>query len=149
MSTILIAFASIGEETDSLVEMVADELRQTDHAVTVGRCEDAPDAGAFDAVLIGSDLSGRDWLPAAKSYLDRNAEVLAERPTFLFQRVAGRSRSLPGSVEDRAPGAVHRWCHRSGLGEVQRFGPGDAPAVRTWAYLVGITLLEQVDLGWR
>lgn len=85
MSRVIVAYASRMGSTREIAEVVADELRQTDHTVTIAPCSAAPDAAGFDAAIIGSALYGRRWMPDAEHYVRRQARHLTNRPTYLFQ----------------------------------------------------------------
>ena len=166
MGTVLIAYASRLGSTQEIATVIADELRQTDHTVTVAPCATAPGAEAFDAVLIGSALYTGRWLGDATRYLRRQSPHLVDRPTFLFQ-------SGPcGDQQDRpdhpsVPRAVRATVRRLGLaepvtfagrldptmitGRLSRWMASLAPAgdfrdweaIRAWAYGIGLELQER------
>lgn len=148
MSTVLVAFASRDDTTCSITDSITDELRQTDHTVVVSPCASAPDLLAVDAAVVGSEVSGHDWLPEARDYLERQRPTLAGRPVYTFQWVAGLAHGAQPRAVDPIPVAVRRLCRRYGLAEPEAFD-GRTEIVRRWAYLVGIDLLERLDLGWQ
>lgn len=166
MCRILVAYASRAGSTREIAEAVADELRQTDHSVTVASCDDAPDADGFDAVVIGSALYASRWLLTATRYLRRQRSYLNGRPTYLFQSGC-RPRHDVGRTP--VPRAV-RWLGRHlGLADpvtfAGRLDPADsrhsrwlaaaAPSgdfrdweeIRAWAYAIGTELQERAVLG--
>lgn len=165
MSKVLVAYASRTGSTREIAEAISDELRQTDHTVILTPCADAADVDGFDAVVIGSALHGRRWMPAAVGYLHRQGRYLINRPTFLFQS-GPCGEDLPGVTSTPVPGAVRRVIRRFDLPEPVTFpgrlDPGrvrgriarwltqsgaprdcrDWTAIRAWGYEVGIELHE-------
>lgn len=117
MCRVLVAYATRGGSTREIAEAVADELRQTDHLVTIAACDTAPDADDFDAVVIGSALYTGRWLPAATRYLRRQSRALAGRPTLLFQ--SGPCGPDLGSAP--VPRAIGVLTRRLGLAEPTTF----------------------------
>jgi menaquinone-dependent protoporphyrinogen oxidase len=81
---VLVAVASRYGATQEIGEDIARVL--TDHGldVNVRRAEALDDAARYDAVVLGSAVYMGQWLPAAKRYVDRYGEKMAERPTWLF-----------------------------------------------------------------
>ncbi len=167
MCRVLVAYASRAGSTREIAEAVADELRQTDHCITVAPCDDAPDADGFDAVVIGSALYASRWLPAATRYLRRQRPHLNGRPTYLFQ--SGPCRTQPNEGRTPVPRVVRRLGRQIGLADPVTFGgrldPADsrlsrwlaaaAPSgdfrdweeIRAWAYAIGTELQERAVLG--
>jgi menaquinone-dependent protoporphyrinogen oxidase len=165
MCTILVAYATRAGSTREIAEAIADELRQTDHSVTLAPCDTAPDVDGFDAVVIGSALYTGRWLPAANRYLLRQAPVLATRPTFLFQSgpCGPPSHSLGATP---VPRTVRTIARRRGLtqpttfagrldptmiaGRIARWIASAAPtgdfrdwdSIRAWGYAIGTELHE-------
>lgn len=174
MCRILVAYASRAGSTREIAEAVADELRQTDHSVTVASCDDAPDADGFDAVVIGSALYADRWLPTASRYLRRQRPHLQGRPTYLFQSGPCRPRPEEGGPQHDAgrtpvPRVVRRLGRQLGLAHpvtfAGRLDPADsrlsrwlaaaAPSgdfrdweeIRAWGYANGTELQERAVLG--
>lgn len=167
MCRVLVAYASRAGSTREIAEAVADELRQTDHGVTVASCDDAPDADGFDAVVIGSALYGGRWLPTASRYLRRQRPHLHGRPTYLFQ--SGPCGARPDGGGTPVPGMVRRVARRLGLADpvtfAGRLDPADSrlsrrltaatpsgdfrdwERIRAWGYAIGTELQERAVLG--
>ena len=168
MCTVLLAYASRMGATREIAEVLADELRQTDHAVKIISCATAPEADEFDAVVIGSALYTGRWMPEASRYLRRQAPRLTNRPTFLFQSGpcdTGRDSATPTAV----PHTVGRTVRRFGLpepitfagrldptratGRMSRWMADALPAgdfrdwtaIRAWGYSIGVELYEFLD----
>lgn len=166
MCRVLVAYATRGGSTQEIAEAVADELRQTDHSVTIAPCDAAPDAEGFDAVVVGSALYTGRWLAAATHYLRRQSRALAGRPTYLFQ-------SGPCSEDPNAtptPRAIRSLARRLGLAEPTTFAGRIDPAritgrfsrwlatsvpagdfrdwtaIRGWGYAVGCGLQDSPGL---
>ena len=165
MCTILVVYASRMGATREIAEAIADELAQTDHAVTVRSCTDAPDPDGFDAVVIGSAVYARRWMPDATHYLRRQARYLINRPTYLFQ--SGPCEARDADVSDTScPRAIRRIVAKFGLPDPVTFSgrldPSQATgrltrwvasgssagdfrnwdAIRDWAHIIGSELHE-------
>lgn len=169
MSRVIVAYASRMGSTREIAEVVADELRQTDHTVTIAPCSVAPDTAGFDAAIIGSALYGRRWLPDAEHYVRRQARDLMNRPTYLFQSGACRV-AAPGVTPMASPRAVRRIIHRAGLADPVTFSGRIDPTqprplrltpwkttsvvsgdvrewnvIRAWGYAIGIDIHDYLD----
>lgn len=168
MSKVLVAYASDMGSTREIAEAIADELRQTDHTVILTPCATAADVDGFDAVVLGSALYARRWMPEAATYLARQAKYLTSRPTFLFQS-GPCGEGLPGVIPAPAPRAVRRILRRFDLPDPVTFAGRLDPtrthgrsthgmahattagdfrdwnAIRTWGYAVGVELHEYLD----
>ena len=168
MCTVLLAYASRMGATREIAEVLADELRQTDHTVTIASCATAPDADEFDAVVIGSALYAGRWMPEASSYLRRQATHLTSRPTFLFQS-GPCDADRHSATSTAAPHAVTKIVRRFGLpepitfagrldptkatGRMSRWMANALPAgdfrdwtaIRAWGYAIGVELHEYLD----
>lgn len=114
--------------TAEIALRVADQLREAGHDVDVRPCTDAPDAGGYAAVIIGSAVYLGRWERSAIDYLAAQAGPLVERPTWLFQ-----SGPCGEGLEDEpatTPRAVRRLTRRLGLPTPVTFGgrldPGKA-----------------------
>lgn len=169
MSRVIVAYASRMGSTREIAEVVADELRQTDHTVTIAPCSAAPDAAGFDAAIIGSALYGRRWMPDADHYVRRQARHLTNRPTYLFQSGPCRV-ATPGVTPMASPRAVRRIIRRAGLADPVTFSgridPTQPPTwrwtrwnatsvasgdfrdwnvIRAWGYAIGIDIHDCLD----
>jgi menaquinone-dependent protoporphyrinogen oxidase len=81
---VLVAVASRYGSTRGIAEAIARKLRARGHAVDMRTAGDAPDAGAYDAVVLGSAIYNQAWLPEAAEFVRRNRAALASRPAWLF-----------------------------------------------------------------
>ncbi len=165
MCRVLVAYASRSGATREIAEAIADELRQTDHTVTLTPCDAAPAAAGFDAVVIGSALYAGRWLSPATRYLRGQAAFLAGRPTRLFQSGPVGEPLEPGATP--VPRAVRSVVRRWGLagpttfagrldptritGRLAQWVATATPAgdfrdwdvIRGWAYALGTELQER------
>ncbi|MGH3342008.1 MAG: flavodoxin domain-containing protein [Carbonactinosporaceae bacterium] len=81
---VLVAYAGAHGSTGGIAERIAATLRDRRLEVVVHPVERAEDAGAYDAVVIGSAIHNGVWLPAAAGFLRRNLDALGGRPLWLF-----------------------------------------------------------------
>jgi menaquinone-dependent protoporphyrinogen oxidase len=81
---VLVTYASRHGSTKGIAERVADRLRDRDLDVALWSVADAPTPDGFNAVVIGAAAYLGRWLPEATTYVERNREALASRPTWLF-----------------------------------------------------------------
>lgn len=103
--TVLIAYATAHGSTRDIADRLADRLREHGHVVDSRPVEAVSDAelATYDAVLLGSAVHGRAWLPPAVDFARRNAAVLAQRPVWLFSvsSLGERSSAFPEAVARR------------------------------------------------
>ncbi|GAA3760371.1 flavodoxin domain-containing protein [Salinactinospora qingdaonensis] len=81
---ILIGYASQHGSTREIAERIAQRLRDGGHNADAQELTGAGDAAGYEAFVIGSAIHGGDWLPPAIEYVNRNADLLAARPLWLF-----------------------------------------------------------------
>src|SRR4051794_2494167 len=81
---LLIAVASRHGSTLDIGRAIAQELRMHGHTVAVREVGEVRDAGRYGAVIIGSAIYLGDWLPEGCRFVERNAEMLASLPVWLF-----------------------------------------------------------------
>lgn len=77
---VLVACASRYGATDGIARAIAEVLTEAGHDVTVASCDEAPDAAAFDAVVVGSAVYAGHWLEAAKEFVTGSAECCGPGP---------------------------------------------------------------------
>ena len=81
---VLVTYASRHGATQGIAERIGETLRangldaETRPAASVGN------ASTYDAFVVGSAAYMEHWLKDAKSFVDRNRDVLAARPVWLF-----------------------------------------------------------------
>ncbi|HEU4546943.1 MAG TPA: flavodoxin domain-containing protein [Microlunatus sp.] len=143
MAKILITWAGSTELTSDVADLVAAELRDTGHQVTLVPAERARDAWHYDAVIVGSDIRHHHWAREAVSYLRDQAPDLAERPTFLFTAV-------PYGSDSTSPQNVHRLAFAIGTALPTVFGWEATDdlrraAIARWAHSITTALSSPVD----
>ncbi len=81
---ILVAIASKHGSTAQIGETIADELVSAGLQAEVHAINNALTARAYDAAVIGSAIYMGNWLPEARSFVERQHDVLAEMPVWIF-----------------------------------------------------------------
>jgi menaquinone-dependent protoporphyrinogen oxidase len=69
MTGVLVAYASRMGATREIAEVIGTRLAAAGLDVTVRDCADRPDADGYQALVVGSAIYVRRWLPAAKALL--------------------------------------------------------------------------------
>jgi menaquinone-dependent protoporphyrinogen oxidase len=82
--TTLVTAASKHEATWEIAQRIGRVLGDAKIETTVLPVEVAEEPDRFDAVVIGSAIYYGKWLEPARRYVERYAEVLRERPVWLF-----------------------------------------------------------------
>jgi menaquinone-dependent protoporphyrinogen oxidase len=96
MKRALIVHASRHGGTAGIAERIGEVLQARGIETTVRPASDRPDPATFDVVVVGSGVYMGSWLSEGFDYLERQALVLAGRPTWLFS-----SGPLPGSTKEQ------------------------------------------------
>jgi len=78
-------------------QVVADTLRDAGLPVATRRPEQVTGVDGYDAVLLGSAVYAGRWLAQARSFAERFATELANRPTWVFSSGSLGHPSLPES----------------------------------------------------
>lgn len=156
MARILVTYAASNGAREAAVAAVAAvlaaELRDAGHLVTVASADSAELADHYDAVVVGSDLHGQRWAHAATTYLKANERQLAHRPTFLFESVDREA--LIDSVDRDAPVPtphdVRRIAFDIGTALPVSFGldidhAEERTAVACWAHSIHTALASPAD----
>ena len=81
---VLVVYASRFGATRSIAERIAVRLREHGHQVIVHPADRPIDAAMYDAVVVGSAVYNRAWLPAAAEFVRCNLDALAGRPVWVF-----------------------------------------------------------------
>jgi menaquinone-dependent protoporphyrinogen oxidase len=81
---VLVAYASKYGATEGIAQRIGETLRQKGLDVDVTNCEDLREASGYDAYVVGSAVYEFNWRKDARKFVERNAEVLAAKPTWLF-----------------------------------------------------------------
>jgi menaquinone-dependent protoporphyrinogen oxidase len=80
----LITAASRQGATAEIAEAIARTLREKGLTVDVRSPEQVDSLDGYDGVVLGSGVYMGQWLPAARSFVDRHEAALAEIPNWLF-----------------------------------------------------------------
>ncbi|WP_432138407.1 MULTISPECIES: flavodoxin domain-containing protein [unclassified Streptomyces] len=104
---VLVGYATAHGSTAEIARSLAARLGAAGLTAEARPMESVPDAGAYAAFVLGSAVHGQTWLDPAKEFLRRGADVLRERPVWLF------SVGMPDAL--RGP-----W---------RRMGPKEAPVI--------------------
>lgn len=105
-SRVFVGYASAHGSTQSVAGRVAARLEERGVAVTVGPLSAGTHLPSDGAVIIGSAIHNRDWLPEATAFVRAHREQLLVRPLWLFS--VGMTAALPpplrrlGRFEERA-----------------------------------------------
>lgn len=81
---ILVSAASRHGGTEGIARAIAEELNRAGHEVVVQAPELVERLGGVDAAVLGSAVYGGHWLPAATSFIEREAQAFAGIPVWLF-----------------------------------------------------------------
>jgi menaquinone-dependent protoporphyrinogen oxidase len=81
---VLVAYASRFGSTRGVAERIAAGVRERGNQVDVHPCNQVDDASLYDAVIFGSAVFNQRWMPEGTEFVDRNAQILAGRPLWLF-----------------------------------------------------------------
>jgi menaquinone-dependent protoporphyrinogen oxidase len=81
---ILVVYASHYGSTADVAKAIGEQLCQRGEAVDVRPADDVTDLSPYRAVAIGSAVNGGRWLPAASSFVTRNADALSQMPAAIF-----------------------------------------------------------------
>ena len=81
---VLVAYASKYGATEGIAQRIGETLRQRGLDVDITNCEDLREASGYDAYVVGSAVYEFNWRKDARKFVERNAEVLAAKPTWLF-----------------------------------------------------------------
>jgi menaquinone-dependent protoporphyrinogen oxidase len=81
---ILVGYASAHGSTRGIAERIAARLAEKGFQVAIRSVDDIDDAGAFDAVVIGSAIHDGAWLPAGADFVHRNLRILGSLPFWIF-----------------------------------------------------------------
>lgn len=82
--TILVTYATRYGATGGIADRIAEQLRTTGQAVHVLPVDAVDDVADYDAFVVGSAVYIGRWLPAAARFVREHAELLRERPVWLF-----------------------------------------------------------------
>jgi menaquinone-dependent protoporphyrinogen oxidase len=81
---ILVAYASRHGATQVIATVVGHTLEAFHHTVDIRPVEDVRGVEEYDAVVVGSAIYRRRWMPEATGFISRNRDALAGKPVWLF-----------------------------------------------------------------
>jgi menaquinone-dependent protoporphyrinogen oxidase len=81
---VLVAVASRHGATREIAEAIAQALRDEGLQAELADAADVTGVTGYDAVVLGSAVYVGRWLEPARELVERHADALAERPTWLF-----------------------------------------------------------------
>ncbi|WP_436498313.1 flavodoxin domain-containing protein [Actinokineospora sp. HUAS TT18] len=96
---VLVAYASATGSTRGVAERIAATLTARGVRAVARPVSDQPDPRDYTAVVLGSAVHGRAWLPDAVRYTQDHRAGLADRPLWLFSvGLRGTQRGLAAKV---------------------------------------------------
>lgn len=93
---ILVVYASEAGSTRQIAEFIAALLADIGFSVDVRSIVTEPDPDEYAAVVVGSAIHHRAWLPAAVHYAYRNLRHLTNKPVWMFS--VGLGPALRGPI---------------------------------------------------
>lgn len=82
--TVLVAAASKYGATAEIAEAIGRALRESGVSADVRPVEQAGDLSGYAEVVLGSAVYVGQWLESARRFVEKHADELAARPTWLF-----------------------------------------------------------------
>ncbi len=81
---ILVSYASRTGSTAEVAESVGEILRGSGAQVDVIPMVEVADLAPYAAIVVGSAVQNRQWLPEAVEFVRANRSVLSQKPTAMF-----------------------------------------------------------------
>jgi menaquinone-dependent protoporphyrinogen oxidase len=81
---ILVTYASHLGSTAGVAEAIGQTLRENGAEVDVCRMEDVADLTPYSAVVAGSAIRAKEWLPEAMQFMRQHQTALRQRPFAVF-----------------------------------------------------------------
>lgn len=110
VKTVLIVYATVHGCTAEIADFIATRMRDKGLYVRVVSVDEDPDPTRFAAVVLGSAIHNRAFLPGFPDYIDRHCLALRVRPAWLFSVGLGPAMRGPLGFVLRhyTPGAILR-----------------------------------------
>ncbi|MEI5582551.1 MULTISPECIES: flavodoxin domain-containing protein [unclassified Agromyces] len=102
---VLVAYASKYGATEGIAQRIGETLTGRGLEVEVKRCKDLEEASGYDAYVIGSATYEFNWRKPARRFVERNADQLAAKPTWLFASGPLGTETVDEKGEDVLEGA--------------------------------------------
>lgn len=102
---ILVTYASRTDSTAGVAEAIGKTLAETGAQVDVRPMLEVHDVTPYDAVVAGSAIQGRQWLPEAMQFVQTHRSALVQRPVALF--TVCMTLAMPKGAQYRE--AVREW----------------------------------------
>jgi menaquinone-dependent protoporphyrinogen oxidase len=83
-NNILVAYASQTGSTVGVAEAIAKALAEDGSQVDVRQMKDVKDLSPYQAVVAGSAIHGKKWLPEAMQFMQTHRTALAQKPFAAF-----------------------------------------------------------------
>jgi menaquinone-dependent protoporphyrinogen oxidase len=84
---ILVTYASRLGSTAGVAEAIGKTLLDNGAQVEVRRMEDVTDLTPYSAVVAGSAIRGKQWLPEAMQFMQKHQAALRQKPFARFSSV--------------------------------------------------------------
>jgi menaquinone-dependent protoporphyrinogen oxidase len=81
---ILVTYASRLGSTAGVAEAIGKTLRESGVEVEVRPMEDVTDLTPYSAVVAGSAIRGKEWLPEARQFMQQHQAALRQKPFAAF-----------------------------------------------------------------
>jgi menaquinone-dependent protoporphyrinogen oxidase len=105
---VLVAYESKYGATQGIAERIGEALRQRGLDVHVARCRDVDDAAGYDAYIVGSATYEFNWRRRARDFVEHNADLLSQHPTWLFSSGPVGTDKVDDKGKDVLEGAAPR-----------------------------------------
>jgi len=83
-NTILVTYASRGGSTTGVAEAIGKTLTESGAQVEVRPMQDVTDLAPYRAVVAGSAIQGKQWLPEAMQFVQTHQAALTQKPFAAF-----------------------------------------------------------------